>query len=1181
MAVMNASMIRTGSIASRVFAGVGLATIAGGLLSLKAAGDFEQAMNLLQAVAEPTTRQFQAMKKEAIDLGNDLRLPAVNAKDAADVMYDLSRSGLTVNQTMKATRGVLMMATAAHISFGDAALITARSLKAFNLDGSQAAKIADLIAAVANRTTASVQDMSDGFQNASGQFNSAGYSIQTLSVALAELVDKGLSGAQAGTALKVMLQRLESPTKKAQEVMDKLGISIFDAAGKIRPFPEIVDQFSKALANASDKTKAQALNTIFGQRANQAMIKLMEGGRVAWDNYTKKVTESGVAQQIADARMKGFNGALEKFKNAVSTLAIQLGTSLLPMFTDLVNASAKWIAGLDVNQIKSVFEGVKNSIVTMFNAVKPVFEFLINNPIGNSFVIMAASVYIMVRALGALRAAIVATKLAFSTFGAGMAGVSPMMIGVGLAASAAVGAFLLLSGALGSLHNQVVEIGSLQGAVNGLVTSLNGLQSSLNNLTNAHLSVKDAQIALQGSLITLHDASARWHKDLEDGTQKTRQGIADYFAYRSAEQQVAVSKQRLREAQGNLNTVMDKGQVTLKEAAANYRDVGGRAQQYLQQLASGDLTLEQYQSKTTDLNRKLKDSIQAHIELAAKLRNTNPAVSATQLKIAEYGMAIENIIKKHGRFTTKNIQAELKKIDVADVKKKMDKLVPDTQTVFDKVGSTIRSTGAGIANAARGVAANVVSGFVGTLAGGALAAYAAGVALGVAAIAGIRAGVGAHSDSVEAGKVGRDVASGFINGFVRYFKENEPKLKYPMLKAILSWKQLQPSFEEASKVLGSASAKAIAMGFLQATPTLVQQIKQAWREKMREVTQAAAQAVKDARSAFEQAFSDLASAALAAFDAKVAQWKNPIQTMIDNLNMADAIDQLKGVLGDKMMGLYDMIIASIKDGNLEAAEMMTESLLADINDAIAAAQSALDAAQINLTSILADPNATEEQKQAAQQALDDAKKKLQDLVDARMKVLQMIAEAEQTEHDKLMAKKRDNLQRELDQLRRELAKHPGEHAKNHAKIMALYKKYDIDYENAGREIGYSLAKGLRDSLAEVEKAAGELADAIAKKLRVKSPTEEGPMSDLDHWWDNFAKTLMSGLDTASINQTIEAMVTPPELGSVPNTTPNTVVNVPITLNVDKAIGNDLERAGRELADPVRREVMEIMRKNNY
>src|SRR5262252_2449946 len=130
MAVMNSSLVRTGSVAGRIFAGAGLAVTAFGILSLKAAGDFQQSMNMLKAVAEPTTNQFKAMRKEAIDLGNDLRLPAVNAKDAADVMYDLSRSGLTVNQTMKATRGVLMMATAANIPFADAALATARALKA-------------------------------------------------------------------------------------------------------------------------------------------------------------------------------------------------------------------------------------------------------------------------------------------------------------------------------------------------------------------------------------------------------------------------------------------------------------------------------------------------------------------------------------------------------------------------------------------------------------------------------------------------------------------------------------------------------------------------------------------------------------------------------------------------------------------------------------------------------------------------------------------------------------------------------------------------------------------------------------------------------------------------------------------------------------------------------------------
>lgn len=351
MAIANSAMLRSGGIISRVTTGAGLAIGAMGLLSVRAAGNFEQSMNVLQAVTGGTEQQMGKLQARAIALGKDFKLPAVSAKDAADTMLELSKAGLSVNQVMTAARGSLQLATAAHVSFSDAATFTGRALKAFHLEGSQATVVANTLAAAANKSTADFTDLTYGFQNAASQFHGVNYSVQDLSASLAELADNGLNGEIAGTALKTMIMRLTSPTNKAAAEMKDLGINVFNAHGQMKPMAAVIGEFQNGLRGLTQQQKEQALTTIFGARANQAMRILVANGAKDWIGYRNAVTGTTAAQDIAEARTKGFNGALQAIGSAVETAAIQFGLKLLPGLTKAGFAIADFIAGINVDAI--------------------------------------------------------------------------------------------------------------------------------------------------------------------------------------------------------------------------------------------------------------------------------------------------------------------------------------------------------------------------------------------------------------------------------------------------------------------------------------------------------------------------------------------------------------------------------------------------------------------------------------------------------------------------------------------------------------------------------------------------------------------------------------------------------------------------------------------------------------
>ena len=106
-----------------------------------------------------------------------MTLPATSAKDAADAMLELSKAGLSVNDTMAAAKGVLQLSAAAQIGNAEAALITANALNMFKLSGDKATLVADLLAAGANKSSADIQQMADALQMAGNVAANAGLSI--------------------------------------------------------------------------------------------------------------------------------------------------------------------------------------------------------------------------------------------------------------------------------------------------------------------------------------------------------------------------------------------------------------------------------------------------------------------------------------------------------------------------------------------------------------------------------------------------------------------------------------------------------------------------------------------------------------------------------------------------------------------------------------------------------------------------------------------------------------------------------------------------------------------------------------------------------------------------------------------------------------------------------------------
>lgn len=332
--------------------------IAAGGYIVKVAADFEKVQNEIAAVTGATVAQVEQLSAKARQLGADLTLPATSSTDAMQAMLELSKAGLNVADTMEATRGVLLMSAAGQIENARAAEIAANALNAFHLSGDKAAMVADAFAAAANKSSASVDELALGFQAGAAVANMAKLSMQEYTTTLAAMANAGIKGSDAGTSVKSMLMSLISPSARSAKGLKELGVSIYDAEGKMRAFPDILGALHGSLSKLTEDKRNSVMSAIFGSDGIRAAQILFELGPEGFKKLAAEISKTGSAAQMAAGMSQGFAGAWDRLKSAAESLAETLGARVLNVVTMLLDK----VAGF-MNVISMLPEPVQNGII--------------------------------------------------------------------------------------------------------------------------------------------------------------------------------------------------------------------------------------------------------------------------------------------------------------------------------------------------------------------------------------------------------------------------------------------------------------------------------------------------------------------------------------------------------------------------------------------------------------------------------------------------------------------------------------------------------------------------------------------------------------------------------------------------------------------------------------------------
>jgi TP901 family phage tail tape measure protein len=339
-------------------AGVGVALAS----SVKVAGDFEQKLSALKAVAGPTATQFAALREAALQLGAS---SVFSARQVADAETELAKAGVSTAGILGgALKGSLSLAAAGGLDLADAAKIAANAMNLFRLKGSEVTHIADAFATAANTTTADVADFGMALTQGGAAAKAAGLSFDQTVVILEAMAKAGVKNSDAGTSMKNALIQILSPSNAAAKAMRAHNLTLTDAKGNFVNAAEASTRLRAATEGMTAAQKVAFLSTIAGTDGFRTLLALIDAGPATLAGYTAGLTKTGAAATTAAVMQDNFKGKLEQFKGALEVLQIRIGTALLPVLAKMATAladAAAWV-GAHWPQIKAVFETVMDAV---------------------------------------------------------------------------------------------------------------------------------------------------------------------------------------------------------------------------------------------------------------------------------------------------------------------------------------------------------------------------------------------------------------------------------------------------------------------------------------------------------------------------------------------------------------------------------------------------------------------------------------------------------------------------------------------------------------------------------------------------------------------------------------------------------------------------------------------------
>jgi TP901 family phage tail tape measure protein len=766
--------------------------------TLELAAGFDDAMAQVQVATGISDRQSEAYKRleaAARDVGGSTKF---SATEAADGLAALSQAGLNADDAIAALPAVAQAAAVNNVSLADAAKTVTVAMNAFGLSATDATKIIDVQTTAAAAGVLNFGDFQQAIAAVGAVANMSNQSLNGTTAELLALTNAGLSASDAGTSFKTALVSMIKPSSSGAAAIEELGLQVYDANGKMKPFSDIIAQVEKNTKGMSDEQKNNLLTTLAGTDGIRAFslalgahTTVMRDGKevtltgsAALKEWEKQLdNSSGSTSKAAEVLGGTFNAQLEKLTGNIQDAAIGIGQKLLPQLSGIVQGASKII-----DKIQG-FEESTHILSTMTSIGFKPLELAINavlfvmDKLGEA--IKFAEPY------AALLGATIETKvlpplktladIARTPFDLIDQGLKKIDFGIASSSTDQLKAKIIeLKGKTEDFSKSAdhAKISAADIANDRAIKGLGDLANAAQSATTTSLNLGNAWKAL-GSGITTVSATPidqgiiamTRYGDVSGSTSGQIKLVNDELTRLKAA--VSEASQEMNDASGKMSVLDNMATKMGGDVAAGWQEWKNYNDRVAEGGANADMwstKAEQVKSKLIALNPKMADVTAAYEIQNEKLKTSTSAYEDNTISMAlNEGKATDLSAKLKGETTqafSGVAKAALGVIPSFDSLNKQISTTPGvTVTAMSKTKSAV--AGQNFSAAAAAVGASIVDGITAGILAGAGRVAAQAVTTVANALAQARDAIGAHSPSeVFKEDVGKPISEGLALGIL-------------------------------------------------------------------------------------------------------------------------------------------------------------------------------------------------------------------------------------------------------------------------------------------------------------------------------------------------------------------------------------------------------------------------------
>lgn len=1193
-----------------------LAVGAGLAIAVKSATSFESQMSQVKAVTGASKTQMDAMSKSALSVAASTRGFGYTAKDVAVAQTELGKAGLSVQQIMGGgMTAALTLAKAGNLELGDAAAYTANAMAQFGLAGAQAGSVADAMATAANATTADVGDFGAALVQSGAAAKSAGLSFNETMTALTALAKSGVKGSDAGTSLKTSLIQLVKPTNKQEEAARAAGISFIDQHKNMRSLVDIAGQLRERTGKMTQAQRTALFATLAGTDGVRTLLALYNSGPATIAKYQAQLGKSGTAAKQAGVMNDNAAGKFKQLMATVQVAAIGIGNALLPPLVAIASAFAAVIS--KITAFKPVAYAAAAAVTVVIAAMAV-----------NKVVAFGGAIATAARSLGLLSAVGAGSSAAGAVTGIGTAaagsagkvgllasalplvanplGAVTLAVGVGIAAlvmfhdrsSAAERAMAGMAERAAEFRGQIQQMNATFSAQNQAITSVTQTTHAASAAQTASTAATQAYINALGAGKAANETEAQFQQRLAGlyrDVAEARLAATEAIGRNTVAVQAAVDGSTKLRAAGEqeLKTARDRVAAADQQVASMQRFGQTSGPAYTkalveQQTAAANLTLaesrrvgrlQEVEKQQVATRNAVKNSSMTDAEKQASLAVVNREIALTRAELKK----VQGAPDPKKKITVETSQATAQIAAIKSLLAGIDTTVQIVVTAIKSVGFG-RADGGFIPHFATG---GTVSGPGGT--DNVPAMLTAGeVVLNKKQQALVASGMSIH-EAVR--RTGGAFAKG---GFVKpKQKQGEKKADYDkrVAQARKQWQDKQdqatgPAIQRAGDAFKasylakfdsqtSKDLKTLERDFTGTGDVAGQTFKSLDKQLAANLKSIEANFVGTG-AVSGLTFKGLENQAKAAQDQLDATYNalTPAEAQLKDLQDTGAASDRASAIADAQAKLNDAQQfgdpQAIKDAQKQLGEAQRAEMIAQLQTTAEDERAQREADRVTAQDAF---NAEWGKKRTTlQEQLDGQLEQERTAGADRQALLQQQLDEATAAQEEARAIERAQREVDLENLQASLDAQKGKYRNHAAAIKAMFIKFAQQMEVSGKNIGQSMADGLKAAEGDLRGAAAGLAGLLSKWLETHSPSEKGPLSTLNHWWDGFAPALVSGLDTKTVEAAIASSVAAPTVMAGAGIGAG---GSPVTINLTVT---DQTFAGmsREQADKVARQVQAAM-----